>query len=327
MILVTGGAGYIGSHFVRFYTRQRPAEKVVVVDNLVEGHVESVEGLPGVHFERCDISDFEAMKAIMLQHSVDAVVHFASYCYVGESQQNPSKYYQNNVAGSISLFRAMEEANVRKIVFSSSCATYGVPLQVPINEEHPQNPINVYGLTKLLIEKILGGYADTRGWAYTALRYFNASGADGDATIGESHDPETHIIPLALQTALGKRDLLQIFGDDYDTPDGSCIRDYVHVEDLASAHLLALEKLAEQKGGQNINLGTATGASVKEIVSLCEQVTGKKINHAFAPRRSGDPARLVADPSKARDYLNWHPQHDLRSIIQSAWNWEVKRRF
>lgn len=327
MILVTGGGGYIGSHFVRFYTRQRPAEKVVVVDNLVEGHVESVEGLPGVHFERCDISDFEAMKAIMLQHSVDAVVHFASYCYVGESQENPSKYYQNNVAGSISLFRAMEEANVRKIVFSSSCATYGVPLQVPIDEKHPQNPINVYGLTKLLIEKILGGYADTRGWAYTALRYFNASGADGDATIGESHDPETHIIPLALQTALGKRDLLQIFGDDYDTPDGSCIRDYVHVEDLASAHLLALEKLAEQIGGQNINLGTANGASVKEIVSLCEQVTGKKIKHAFAPRRSGDPARLVADSSKAKEYLNWHPKHDLRSIIQSAWNWEVKRRF
>jgi UDP-glucose 4-epimerase len=327
MILVTGGAGYIGSQFVRYYTRCRPTEKVVVLDNLVEGHLEALDGLSNVHFERADIGDFENVKNILSKHRIDAVVHFASYCYVGESQENPSKYYQNNVAGSISLFRAMEECQVGKLVFSSSCATYGVPVQELINEEHPQNPINVYGLTKLLIEKILTGYADTKDWSFTALRYFNAAGADKSGLVGESHDPETHIIPLALKTALGTKEVLQIFGDDYDTPDGSCIRDYIHVEDLARAHLLALDKLPSQKGGQFINLGTAYGASVKEIVDVCEQVSGKKINHTFSPRRSGDPARLIADASKAASYLGWKPQHDLRSIVETAWMWETKKRY
>ncbi len=211
MILVTGGAGYIGSQFVRYYSRCRPNEKVVILDNLVEGHIEAIEGLSNVQLERADIGDYESVKNILLKHKVDAVVHFASYCYVGESQENPSKYYQNNVAGSISLFRAMEDCQVSRLVFSSSCATYGVPVQLPINEEHPQNPINVYGLTKLLIEKILGGYADTKNWSFTALRYFNAAGADPSGLIGESHDPETHIIPLALKTALGTKDVLNIF--------------------------------------------------------------------------------------------------------------------
>lgn len=327
MILVTGGAGYIGSHFVRYYSRCRPAEKLIVLDNLVEGHLEALDGLANVHFERADINDFENVKKILQKHGVDAVVHFASYCYVGESQENPSKYYQNNLCGSISLFRAMDEVGVKKIVFSSSCATYGVPERVPIDETHPQNPINVYGLTKLLIEKILDGYAYTKNWSYIALRYFNAAGADKSALIGESHAPETHIIPLALKTALGTKEMLQVYGDDYETPDGSCIRDYIHVEDLAAAHLLALEKLSEQQGGQCVNLGTAHGASVKEIVALCEEVTGKKINHTFSPRRSGDPARLVADASKAANYLGWRPQHDLRSIVETAWQWEQNKRY
>lgn len=327
MILVTGGAGYIGSHFVRYYTRCRPAGKVIVLDNLVEGHREAIDGLANVQFVQADINDFDTVKKILVEQKVDAVVHFASYCYVGESQENPSKYYQNNLGGSINLFRAMDEASVRKLVFSSSCATYGVPVRLPIDETHPQNPINVYGLTKMLIERILDGYAYTKGWSFTALRYFNAAGADKSALIGESHAPETHIIPLALKTALGTKELLQVYGDDYDTPDGSCIRDYIHVEDLASAHLLALEKLPEQKGGQCINLGTAHGASVKEIVALCEEVTGKKINHAFSPRRSGDPGRLVADASKAASYLGWRPQHDLRSIIETAWQWEQNKKY
>lgn len=327
MILVTGGAGYIGSHFVRYYARCHPSAKLVVVDNLLEGHVQSFEDLSNVHFEQADIDDFETIKGLMREHKISAVVHFAAFAYVGESQKDPGKYYQNNVSGSISLFRAMEECGINKIVFSSSCATYGTPISVPIREDHPQNPINVYGQTKLIVEKILAGYADTLGWSFTALRYFNAAGADRSGLIGESHDPETHIIPLALKTALGERDVLEVFGEDYDTPDGTCIRDYIHVEDLASAHLLALEKLNTQKGGQFINLGTASGASVKEVIEICEKVTGKKINHVFCPRRAGDPARLVADPTKAETYLNWRPEHDLQSIIQSAWNWESKKRF
>lgn len=327
MILVTGGAGYIGSHFVRYYTRCRPENKLIVLDNLVEGHPESIEGIPNVHFEKADICDFDVVKRIFETHAIEAVVHFASYCYVGESQDNPSKYYENNVVGAIRLFRAMDECNVKQIVFSSSCATYGVPITVPIDENHPQNPINVYGMTKFIIEKILEGYAATKDWNFTALRYFNAAGADKSALIGESHGPETHIIPLALKTALGVKESLQVFGDDYETPDGSCVRDYIHVEDLAAAHLLALEKLPGQKGGQYLNLGTACGASVKEIISLCEEVTGKKINHSFSPRRSGDPARLVADASKAADFLDWRPAHDLRSIIETAWKWEQNRRY
>lgn len=327
MILVTGGAGYIGSQFVRYYSRCRPENKLIILDNLVEGHLESIEGIPNVHFEKVDICDFDLVKKILERHAIEAVVHFASYCYVGESQHNPSKYFENNVAGAISLFSAMDECNVKQIVFSSSCATYGVPITVPIDENHPQNPINIYGMTKLIIEKILEGYASTKDWKFTALRYFNAAGADKSALIGESHDPETHIIPLALKTALGVKEILQVFGDDYETPDGSCVRDYIHVEDLAAAHLLALEKLPVQKGGQYLNLGTASGASVKEVIALCEEITGKKINHSFSPRRSGDPARLVADASKAAGFLDWRPVHDLRSIIETAWKWEQNRRY
>ncbi len=327
MILVTGGAGYIGSQFVRHYTRMRPTEKVVVVDSLVEGHVEALEGLSNVLFEQTEIGDYDAVKALLTKHSVDAVVHFAAFCYVGESQENPSKYYQNNVSGSINLFRAMEDCAVRKIVFSSSCATYGLPESIPIKEDHPQNPINIYGQTKLLVEKILSGYSETRDWSFTALRYFNAAGADRSGLAGESHDPETHIIPLALKVALGTKDELQVYGNDYDTPDGTCVRDYIHIEDLASAHLLALEKLPAQKGAKFLNLGTAYGASVKEIIDVCEEVSGRKIRVVFCPRRSGDPPVLVADPSMAAAYLDWTPRHNLKSIVETAWTWETQKRY
>lgn len=327
MILVTGGTGYIGSQFVRTYCKQKPQEKVLVVDNLVEGHPEALEGLSNVVLEQLDIDDYDGLVRLFKMHDIRAVVHFAAFCYVGESQEDPGKYYQNNVAGSISLFRAMEDCGVRKLVFSSSCATYGTPINVPIDESHPQNPINVYGLTKHLVEQIIKGYADTRGWSYAALRYFNASGADRSGVFGESHDPETHIIPLALQVAAGKLDQLQIFGDDYDTPDGTCIRDYIHVEDLADAHIRALNKLEIQQGGIAINLGTTFGASVKEVVDVCQEVSGRKVKHVFSPRRPGDPARLVADATKAYEYLGWKPKHDLRSIIQTAWTWETNKRY
>jgi len=327
MILVTGGAGYIGSQFVRHYARQRPSESVVVVDSLAEGHREALEGLPRVHFYEMDMSDYEGMKNLLKEHGVTAVVHFAAFCYVGESEENPSKYYKNNISGSINLFGAMEECGVRKLVFSSSCATYGNPVSVPIKEDHPQQPINFYGKTKYMVEKVLEGFAHTSGWSFTALRYFNAAGADRSGKFGESHDPETHIIPLALRNALGQGGPLKVFGGDYDTPDGTCIRDYVHVDDLAEAHLLALDKLEEQRGGKFLNLGTAYGASVKEIVDVCQDVSGRKINYDVVARRPGDPPCLVADASAAAAYLGWQPRHDLKSIIQTAWTWEREKRY
>lgn len=327
MILVTGGAGYIGSQFVRHYSRARPSEQVLVVDSLAEGHVEALEGLSSVHFEKMDMGDFEGMKSLLAKYGVDAVVHFAAFCYVGESEENPTKYYKNNVSGSVHLFGAMEECGVRKIVFSSSCATYGRPVSVPIKEDHPQKPINFYGKTKFLVERVLQGFAQTSEWSVTALRYFNAAGADRSGMFGESHDPETHIIPLALKNACGTGGQLQIFGDDYDTPDGTCIRDYVHVEDLAEAHLLALDKLSDQQGAKFLNLGTEYGASVKEIIDVCQEVSGRKIDYVVAPRRSGDPPCLVADASEAGRYLGWKPTHDLQSIVRTAWTWECQKRY
>lgn len=327
MILVTGGAGYIGSQFVRTYLDRFPDARVVVVDNLVEGHKESLQVMPRLSFLEEDIGDYDAMIKIFAEYDIEAVVHFAAFCYVGESQTNPGKYFDNNVARSINLFRAMEASGVRKIVFSSTCASYGVPDKVPITENHPQNPINVYGLSKLLIEKILGGYADTTGWSYVALRYFNAAGADESGEIGESHDPETHLIPLALKAAKGELDHLDIFGDDYDTPDGTCIRDYIHVADLAEAHWRSLDYLKSNSGGTAINLGTTCGASVKEVIDLCREVTGRDIKSKVGTRRAGDPARLVADATRAGTLLGWKPRFDLRKIIETAWNWETKRRY
>ncbi|HEY9712968.1 MAG TPA: UDP-glucose 4-epimerase GalE, partial [Chroococcales cyanobacterium] len=266
MILTTGGAGYVGSQFLRTYLARNPGKDLVVVDDLSEGHEQSLPG-ERVHFVRQCIGDVEAMKQVFAKFGVEAVVHFAASAYVGESQTHPFKYYQNNVINSINLFKAMEESNIRKLVFSSTCATYGDPKYLPLDEEHPQNPVNVYGTTKLIVEKILKNLHETLGWSYAALRYFNASGADESGLIGEKHDPETHLIPLILQVAAGRRDHVKIFGDDYDTRDGTCIRDYVHVIDLAEAHLAALELVSREKVGMAANLGTAHGASILEVLS------------------------------------------------------------
>jgi len=321
VLLVTGGAGYIGSQLVK-----RLKTPVVVVDSLVEGHRESLS--PDIPLIQANVGDLEAMRALFLQYPITAVIHFAAFCYVGESQEKPQKYFHNNVINTLRLLEAMEEAQVRRIVFSSTCATYGHPQSIPITEAHPQLPINIYGLTKHLVEQALHGYAQTRGWSVACLRYFNASGADESGDIGESHSPETHLIPLILQTALGKRPAISIYGTDYDTPDGTCIRDYIHVADLADAHLKALDYLQGKEGiWDAFNLGTTHGASVKEVIDLCRQVTGHPIPVEEAPRRPGDPAMLVAQADKAHAILGWEPQFDLRRTIETAWQWEQNRRY
>ncbi len=327
MILVTGGAGYIGSHFIRTYLSRTPGSALVVVDNLELGHKEALPDSAAVYFLHQNTGDIGVLKSVFERFPIRAVVHFAASCYVGESEQNPLKYFQNNVVQSLNLFQAMEETQVRKIVFSSSCATYGNPRYSPIDEEHPQEPVNVYGRTKLIVEQALQALASRLGWSCVMLRYFNAAGADDSGLIGESHDPETHLIPLALQTALGKRECLEVYGNDYDTTDGTCVRDYIHVSDLAQAHCEALNLLEAGAGTQAINLGTTSGASVLEIIEMCRQVTGKDIPYRLMPRRAGDPPALVAQAGKAGRVLNWKPGYDLRRIIETAWSWEKNRRF
>jgi UDP-glucose 4-epimerase len=318
-VLVTGGAGYVGSHAAKLLDAS--GHDVVIVDNLAEGHKKSVGKIPMV---LADLLDRERMVAVLEENAIEAVMHFAALAYVGVSVKEPAKYYQNNVVGTLSLLDAMRAAKVDRIVFSSTCATYGIPQRVPITEYHPQNPISPYGFTKLVIEHALADYGHAYGFGYAALRYFNASGAAADGTIGEDHDPETHLIPIILQVALGQREYVEIFGTDYPTPDGTCVRDYIHVDDLASAHLLALEKLTP--GMQlKLNLGTGRGASVKEVIDLCRDVTGKQIATRTAPRREGDPPELVADPSAAKRELGWQAKHmSMREIIESAWSWHSK---
>jgi len=320
MILVTGGAGYIGSHFIKHYLDTNPGQQVIVVDNLSEGHADAVSYSPDITLYTHNIGDTEAMARVFAAHPITAVVHFAASCYVGESQEKPALYFENNVIQSLRLFEAMEAAGVRQIVFSSTCATYGNPQYLPLDESHPQQPINVYGTTKLMIEKALDGYAQSRGWGYVALRYFNAAGADASGLLGERHDPETHLIPLVLQTAMGMRPHIGIFGDDYDTADGTCIRDYIHVTDLARAHSRALTYLETHSGGTAINLGTTHGASVKEVIEACEAVTGVSIPVVTSPRRPGDPPSLVANAQKAKTLLDWSTQYSLQETIASAWN-------
>ena len=320
-ILVMGGAGYIGSHTVKHLLNH--GYKVVVADNLVYGHRESVDSR--ADFIHADLADPNSLQAVFTRDKIDAVIHVAAYAYVGESVQEPRKYYYNNVQGTLNLLDVMLQHNVKDIVFSSTCATYGEPQYAPIDEKHPQKPINPYGRTKLMIEQIFADYERAYGLRYIALRYFNAAGASADGSIGESHTPETHLIPLVLKAIKGEHKAISVFGTDYDTPDGTCIRDYIHVEDLALAHRLAVEKLKEYSGC--INLGTVIGTSVKEIITAAEKVSGKKCPVEYGPRRAGDPARLFADNHKAKEVLGWTPKYtNIKDIIQTAWNWETNRK-
>ena len=321
-ILVMGGAGYIGSHTVKHLLDN--GYEVVVADNLVYGHRDAVDSR--ATFVHADLLDEKSLDALFDNNPVDAVIHFAAFAYVGESVTEPEKYYYNNVIGTVNLLHAMAAHNVKKIVFSSTCATYGEPQYTPIDEKHAQNPINPYGRTKLMIEQIFADYERAYGLQHIALRYFNAAGCSADGTIGESHTPETHIIPLVLKAITGERDCIKVFGTDYDTPDGTCIRDYIHVEDLALAHRLALEKLGEYNGC--INLGTGIGTSVREIIAAAERVSGKTCPVEYAPRRPGDPARLFANNTKAAEILGWKPKYtNIEDIIRTAWNWELNRRY
>ncbi len=315
-VLVTGGAGYVGSHAARLLASA--GHEIWVYDNLVFGHRAAVA--PGRLIEG-DRLDRAQVEAVLHAQRIDAVMHFAAFAYVGESVTDPAKYYHNNVVGTLSLLEAMRAVGVARIVFSSTCATYGEPEQVPIRESQPQRPINPYGFTKLVIEHALADYAHAYGWGYAALRYFNASGASADGDLGEDHDPETHLIPLVLQVALGQREHITVFGDKHPTPDGTCIRDYIHVDDLATAHQAALERL-ERGIELKLNLGTGRGTSVSEVVEACRQVTGRPIPARMAGPRAGDPPALVADASQARRELGWEPSYtQITPIIETAWRW------
>lgn len=319
-ILVTGGAGYIGSHTA--YELSKNGYNVIILDNFSEGHREFVTDYK---VYETDLNDIEGLRKVFVENEIEAVIHFAAFAYVGESVTNPEKYYYNNVVNTLNLLKVMLENNCKKIVFSSTCATYGSPKYLPLDEEHSQSPINPYGQTKLAIEKIFADYDRAYGLKYFALRYFNASGASTEKSIGEWHNHETHLIPLVLKTLTGERKNITIFGNDYDTPDGTCIRDYIHVEDLASAHMLAVQKLLNGSASECLNLGTGVGNSVKEIIESVERVTGKKVPVVIGKRREGDPDMLYASNTKAKEVLDWHVKYaKLDDIIKTAWAWEQK---
>lgn len=323
-ILVTGGAGYIGSHAV--LALQRSGYDVIILDNLVYGHQDLVETVLKTELIIGDTNDRPLLDQLFSSRKIDAVMHFSAYAYVGESVTNPDKYYRNNVVGTLTLLEAMKEAGINKFVFSSTCATYGVPEIVPIPEEHPQNPINPYGATKLMVERILSDFDVAYDFKSVRFRYFNAAGADPEGLLGEDHNPETHLIPLILLAALGKRDSISIFGTDYPTPDGTCIRDYIHVTDLATAHILGLEYLLNSGKTDVFNLGNGKGFSVKEVIETAREITGKEIKAIECDRRPGDPPSLVGSGEKARTILGWNPEYpDLQNIITHAWNWHQKR--
>jgi UDP-glucose 4-epimerase len=317
-VLVVGGAGYIGSHTVKLLNETE--HEVWVYDNLSMGHRQSVRSdqlIVG------DLFDRQSLERVLEEKRIEAVMHFAAFAYVGESVQDPAKYYQNNIVATLGLFESMRRCGVKKFVFSSTTATYGQPEKIPIAEDTLQLPINPYGFTKLVIERALKDYAHAYGFAGASLRYFNASGASADGSIGEDHTPETHLIPLVLQVALGQRDSIQVFGSDYPTPDGTCIRDYIHVEDLATAHLAALEKLQSSKVLE-VNLGTGVGNSVLEVINACRKASGHPIPTVMCPRRAGDPAELVAECSLAKQVLGWEPRYrQIDQIVQTAWNWHL----
>ncbi|MEM9588115.1 MAG: UDP-glucose 4-epimerase GalE [Planctomycetota bacterium] len=315
-VLVVGGAGYIGSHAVRLLLDA--GHGVTVYDNLSRGHAAAV---PDGLLVQGDVSDRGKLASVMRDHKIDAVMHFAAFALVNESVNDPALYYRNNVIAALELLEAMREADVKKIVFSSTTATYGEPDTIPIPETTPQQPINPYGFTKLVIEQALADYAAAYDFAYAALRYFNAAGARPDGTIGEDHDPESHLIPIVLQVALGQREHITVFGDDYPTADGTCIRDYIHVHDLGDAHLSALEKLEAGKG-LCVNLGTGKGTSVREIIDACREVTGHAIPEVMGERRAGDPPELIADARLAKKLLGWEAKYtDVKQIVETAWAW------
>lgn len=319
-ILVCGGAGYIGSHINKLLAQK--GYDTIVYDNLIYGHREAVKW---GKFVKADLCDRAVLDRVFSENKIDAVFHFAAFAYVGESVTEPAKYYFNNVCNTLNLLEAMRDHGCNKIIFSSTCATYGIPEKLPITEDMPQNPINPYGATKLMVERIFKDYNTAYGLKYVALRYFNAAGADPDCEIGENHDPETHIIPLVLDAAYGKRPDIQVFGSDYPTRDGTCIRDYIHVNDLADAHLLALDYL--NKGGESgfFNLGNENGTSVLEVIDSVKRITGKDFKVSLAPRRPGDPPILVGSSKRAQEILGWKPKFaDIDTITKHAAEWYKK---
>jgi UDP-glucose-4-epimerase GalE len=319
-VMITGGAGYIGSHTAKALALAglRP----VVLDNLVRGHKESVQWGPLVE---ADIGDRAAVRKVLQQYSVDAVIHFAAFAYVGESMRSPGAYFENNVVKTLNLLEAMRESGVRNIVFSSSCATYGYPQWVPISEDHVQQPVNPYGESKLMVEQLLRWYGKLHGLSWVTLRYFNAAGADPEGDLGEDHHPETHLIPLAISASLGLIPSLEIYGTDYDTVDGTAVRDYVHVTDLADAHCAALQYLDSGGDSAAFNLGVGSGYSVRDVISMVERVSGQNVSVREVERRAGDPPTLVAAVTKAATVLGWRPRHStLEEIVRTAWNWKVR---
>lgn len=321
-VLVTGGAGYIGSHTCKALAEAGYVP--VAYDNLVHGHTWAVRWGPMI---QGDIGDGDLLRKTLSEYSIGAVMHFAGYCYVGESMSAPGKYFHNNAANTLTLLEAMRSRGVNNMVFSSTCSTYGMPVEVPMSEDHPQVPINPYGESKLFVEKMLRWWESAYGMHWMALRYFNAAGADPDGEIGEDHRPETHLVPLAIQSALGEHSALEVYGCDYATPDGTAIRDYIHVTDLAAAHVRALCKLDGDAQSTAVNLGTGTGHSVREVIAMVEQVGGRKVPVRVGPRRPGDPPALVARAQRAHEALGWQPRYSsLEKIIDTAWRWHSRYR-
>lgn len=324
-ILVTGGAGYIGSHCVLELVKKN--YNVIVFDNLSTGHIETINTLKqfaGIKFVNGDLLNKEDLENVFCKNKIDAVIHFAAFSLVGESVKNPQKYYINNVCGTINLMQSMLRYDVKKLVFSSTAATYGEPQYTPIDEKHPQKPINTYGMTKLMLERIMDDYDRAYGFRSVRLRYFNVAGANSEALVGEWHDTETHLIPNILKSTFKSETNFKLFGNDYNTKDGTCVRDYINVEDLAKAHILALEYLNKNGKTDYFNLGTNNGNSNLEIFKTCEKITDRNIPFEICPRREGDPAILVADNTKAKNILGWSPEKDIEYSIKTAYNWEKK---
>jgi UDP-glucose-4-epimerase GalE len=318
-ILVVGGAGYIGSHMCKYLHRH--GMQPVVLDNLSQGHRQAVKW--GLLYEG-NMDDSQLLQEIFSNHSIEAVMHFAALCYVGESMHEPLKYYQNNISSTLGLVGSMLEHGVTRLIFSSTCATYGEPQFLPITEDHPQLPINPYGRSKLMMEQILDDLDSASGLKSVCLRYFNAAGADPEGELGEDHRPETHLIPLILETALGKRQELTVFGDDYPTADGTCVRDYIHIQDLAQAHYLCLQYLLDGKPSKKFNLGNGNGYSIGQVIQTAAEVTGRQLSYKYAQRRPGDPATLVGSSERISKELGWIPEFNtLDTIMQTAWNWHV----